>query len=647
MPIAGLDPSWVYAVDEAVAKHLVFGRDFIFTFGPFGPVYTNFYYPATESLKLGDSILIAFAICAGFALLAWPRRLFLLLLLPIVVAEQALHDVSLMALPLLLLLIVLRLGAPSESPLHLPLTPLTGLGISLLSCAVGVLPLIKGTLLGLAIAEGGLAIVVAIVGGQTRLAFGIASLAILSLCVGWVVAGQPLAALPHYFFAQEQIIAGYSEAMSLHGPFREALYWAGAMAAITATFYAFAARRRGLAGWLIFLGFAFYSFVAFKEGFVRQDVHVLISAETFLFIGLFLAALLEPRPAIAVAAIACLGWVAIERSATDFSAATVLARIENTARGAANGIISRIGPSDILPVAFARANAAIRRASPLPPVKGTVDLYPWDLSFLFAAGMKWDGRPIPQSYSAYTPALEEANAAHLIGGNAPDNVFFAVAPIDGRLPAIEDALSWPLLLSRYSIVGFHGDYLQMLRAAHPARMRLDGRAVRVGARLNKWIDVPSVGRLVWARIGMRPTLFGKLVLAAFKLPQVQIELRLADGRTVRHRYIPEMGRAGFLLSPYVASTSDFGMMAAGLGRRHDVRQIRLDAPRVGLWARRIGVSFKELHIAPQQGVRQLLLTEPSSPPAFVSAGKIGSGFFGESRFARAIRRAKADHLLRA
>lgn len=34
MPGAGLDESWPYALNEAVAHHLVFGRDVLFTFGP-------------------------------------------------------------------------------------------------------------------------------------------------------------------------------------------------------------------------------------------------------------------------------------------------------------------------------------------------------------------------------------------------------------------------------------------------------------------------------------------------------------------------------------------------------------------------------------------------------------------------------------
>ena len=48
MPRAGLDPSWCYAINEAVERGLVFGRDMIFTFGPMGSVYSTAYGPGTD-----------------------------------------------------------------------------------------------------------------------------------------------------------------------------------------------------------------------------------------------------------------------------------------------------------------------------------------------------------------------------------------------------------------------------------------------------------------------------------------------------------------------------------------------------------------------------------------------------------------------
>ncbi len=625
MPTSGRDPSWEYAVNEAVARHLIFGRDFIFSYGPLGSVETWLYHPATDGLMLAGSSLVAAGLCAGFSTLAWPRRTFLLFLLPIVVAETGSSPV-LVALPLLLLFVTFRLSSPRGSPLHLPLTGFAALAVSALSCAVGLLPLIKGTYAILAFLDGGLAVLVALLARQRLLAAGIACLEVMSLCVAWIAAGQPLLALFHFFVAQEPIISGYSEAMSVHGPFREVFFWAVAAAALTAILCGAVARGQGVRGWLLLLGFALYSFLTFKEGFVRQDVHQFFSANVFLITGLFLSALLEARPALAVAVIASLGWVSIqvsERSATHFGADKVVARFENKVKQALNGIILRVSAPDTLAASFDRANAAMRPAPPLPNVKGTVDLYPYKLSLLFAAGMDWDGRPIIQSYSAYTPTLEKTNAAHLLGKSAPENIFFKIRPIDRRLAALEDGASWPLLLARYRIVGVYGNYLRMVRAAAPAPLRFGQPLAPIRATINEWVDLPSMRGPIWAKIDMRPSLLGRLALTAYKLPRVFIDLKLADGRVVRRRYIPEMGRAGFVLSPYVGSTTDFLMMAAGSYRDRAVRQIKLDAPNLGLWAQPIRISLRALRLAPQPGVQRLALTEPASPPAFVSTSHGG------------------------
>jgi hypothetical protein len=62
MPVANLDSSWMYAMNEILARGLVFGRDFIFTFGPLGAVYTAMYHPEVEGIMLWGSALVA----AGF-----------------------------------------------------------------------------------------------------------------------------------------------------------------------------------------------------------------------------------------------------------------------------------------------------------------------------------------------------------------------------------------------------------------------------------------------------------------------------------------------------------------------------------------------------------------------------------------------------
>jgi len=76
MPAAGLDPSWMLAVNQAVAQGLSFGDQVIFTFGPYASVYTQQYHPATDAMMLGASMSLALSYWLALVLVMsgarWP-----------------------------------------------------------------------------------------------------------------------------------------------------------------------------------------------------------------------------------------------------------------------------------------------------------------------------------------------------------------------------------------------------------------------------------------------------------------------------------------------------------------------------------------------------------------------------------------------
>src|SRR3979490_2751051 len=61
MPGEGLDPSWAFGMNQAVAQGLAFGRDIIFTFGPYASIYTTNFHPATDGLMVWSSLYLGLA----------------------------------------------------------------------------------------------------------------------------------------------------------------------------------------------------------------------------------------------------------------------------------------------------------------------------------------------------------------------------------------------------------------------------------------------------------------------------------------------------------------------------------------------------------------------------------------------------------
>jgi hypothetical protein len=617
MPTGGLDASWKFALNEAIAQAYVFGRDVISTFGPLASIYTQAYSPATDRIMMVGSAIYAAGICAMFGLAAYPRRQFMAFAGPIMVALCILLDPLFIVLPFSLLLIIVRIGLPSTSTLHLrPSIPAT-LAIAVATIAVGIEPLVKGSFIGVAFTIGFLAFVVLLF-QNWRFAIAFVALLGLSLVGAWTVTGQPLQALPQFFATQVPIISGYTEAMSISGRLLAPLTYLAASAVVLLSAYHRFIKQRAVSRFAVVAGLAWTLFVAFKAGFVRQDGHVFIAAGVLLLLGYLVCTILTRRAAVAVGMAVIAQWFIVGGTVLPVNASFAIEQIRYTFQHTVDGITTRVAH----PVALQNYTTAIERIraqEPLPHVEGTVDLYPWELSAIFANNLRWLGRPVFQSYFAYTPELQAKNAAHLVGSTAPDTVFFTFAPIDGRLPTLDDAQSLLKLLSTYRITALATPYVRMDRAPGLTNVQLregEERSMVVGWDQDIPVTNPAA---MWVNVDARPSLLGRLARSAFKLPQLEIDLTLVDGSVARHRFIASIGRSGFIVSPYLTTAADLVFLTAGLSSARRVKSFKLVTHSPNFWKSDIAVRLTPINITPQPTARALVVAQPSiNPPTALS-----------------------------
>jgi hypothetical protein len=340
MPQAGLDPSWGYALNEAVAQGRVFGRDLIFTFGPLGSIYTASYDPGTDTIMMIGSVVYVLGFSAAFALLAHPWRYALLVLLPVAPALILCPDAKFLVLPFALLLAVTRASLPTGSPFRLTPGPLVILGIALATIAVAMEPLIKGSFSGVVVPICGL-ITLVLLFRNWRAGLAFMGLALATLLAGWAAVGQPLTALPGYFIAQGPIISGYANAMALDGPASSTLVYLAVSLILSAAFHLRFTRATGWFGWVTLLGLLWTLFVVFKAGFVRQDGHMIIAAGALLLVAFAICSLSNLRSALALLAVsvAASTFIIYTISATEpflptsrFASCTPVSSVRNSPR---------------------------------------------------------------------------------------------------------------------------------------------------------------------------------------------------------------------------------------------------------------------------------------------------------------------------
>jgi hypothetical protein len=558
MPRVGLDPSWLLAVNEAVARGLVFGRDVIYTVGPLASIWNQTYHPATfvPCLVGGGLIAIGHTFTAhkvsqhAHSVWGWAYVAFLGFVL-----ES--RDALFLAYPLLLALLIYRLSLPSWHEDRARLSTPESVWLAVAVSALGLLPIIKLSFLPLTLLLCALGAILLWKSGQKPIAIALIVLPVIAMTFFWTLVGGPVSALPSYFISSTSIVSGFTLAMSTRYFLLTPVMFL--LTSLLALFCFCRARERmdfRDGAFLLFI--AAFLFMAFKSGFVRHDVHALTASSSLVMVAVVLDSLRTMRQShlriLFLGALVTWSLVHLLHLNPPYEYYRSLGtRVHASRKGQATGETTQLS----LEETYSSSLAEIRRAIPLPSLEGTTDLYPFELSALVASGNEWSPRPVFQSFSAYTPALATLNRDHLSSSRAPDNILFDLITIDRRYPSMDDGSSWPTLMTWYDLSGATDRYLLLQRRAPPLAPPTTSLVFSTEARLGEEVSTGLRDGIAYAAIDVRPSLLGRIAGFLYKPTLLSITVTLSDGSTRQHRFVPGQAVSGFVLSPYVSDRDGF------------------------------------------------------------------------------------------
>ena len=549
MPSGGLDNSWMVAMNAAIAQRMSIGEDIAFTFGPFAGVYTRLYHPALDRKVLFAGLFLALQCFLCIRRLAVDRRPAALGACAVAFLFFAYSpDALLLCAALLAGLYAWRLAvAAPQARVRRGPTPLE-IETAVVFAGLALLSLVKVTFVFLDAPMLVLSLGVLLWHRKRRLAMAAAIGFVVGIVGPWLVARQSLGALVAYLRASVDLTSGYTDAMSIAGPFKEVLlYWATVALLLVAIARGGASRASRL--WLAAI-VALVLLTASKAGFTRHDYHATIAAGVLLLTALLLRVTIATPLAAAALVVASGAAFYFDSVYVHSATTTTLARVTSTYQAIWNGTAERLHGSPALKRGYDDALEALRREQPYPTMPGTTDVYSNDQAHLLASNNRWNPRPVFQSYAAFNPALVELNRQHLAGPSAPDQAVVRLEPIDGHLPLSEDGPSWPELLARYRPLAIDGNALRLGRRDAAAAVTWGPTRVEQHA-FGEPVALPPSSVIEFVRIDVAPTLVGRLVSFLFRIDSPRLSMRLADGTTREYRLITKSAASGFIASPLV------------------------------------------------------------------------------------------------
>lgn len=590
MPAPGLDPSWALALNQAVAQGLSFGKELIFSLGPYSSIYTKAYHPATDHLMIMGCLYLAFTYWLGLMFLMKGGRgywalVFSVLLFFMIYSRDALF----FSYPLLTGLVCFKSQSSNEYS-----KKYAYLLLGLLFASFGLLSLVKSSALILCFVVSILCTLFFMLHHKKAFALIALFCPLIALIFLWLLIGQSVTNIPYYFINTITMVSGFTEAMSLDGNESELILYVVNAALIL---LAIACQKQMQKSTKLFLLALFFMFllISLKTGFTRHYGHALISGTSIVIAALFLPFILKSKGIFALIICSIGTWYYINSHYTQIS---IQKNFTSNYTAAWYGLKNRLKDSHSLKEDFEFSMIYLNQRANLPALPGTTDIYSYNQSYLIASDNHWSPRPVFQSYSVFNAALAEKNKHYLQAKTRPDNIIFQIEPIDERVPSLEDGSSWPLLLSLYHPISLHNNFLILRKNEPPESARKLISITKEQHRLGEQVLVPSTQHQVIAEIEIKPSLWGRLVTFLFKPKQLHIIFTLKDGTKRYYRFIANMAKSGFLMSPLIENTTEFALL---YGKKNILKDKEVHSFRIatkqknnGPWQNEYKVHFKEI-----------------------------------------------------
>lgn len=572
---SGLDPSWRAVIDFSTEK-LNFGNDIIFTYGPLGSFWFPSYYynPNTYFIAWIMSFFLAITLYSSFLLLFKQLDTYY----KIIIITSILASILIQSTFIWFFLPVLLVYVYFIDSQHNILKILTLYGLLFfLSFSI----LVKFSHFPTAFLS------VFIIDIYNYIKYKKISyytiILFLILILLFLISGQNLLNFVSYFLGSLSTLSGYSESMQIDGNYKMIYLFLSLSTIVFFFVIDYLIKYRRTEDIFFTIISILVIFISFKNGFIRHDFHALGAFSGLLFtstvIFIYFSNYLKKNPIkfnlfTILIVISIVISIFIKGIYSNKSFFGTINMYKNNLSQRASILLRSLSKERIntLKKEYYHSIKKVKNEFDLSDIKGTVDIYPWDQSYILANELKYFPRPLFQSYSVYTPSLINRNKDFLYSDKSSQNILFSIKEIDNRLPSMMEGATWLDIMSLYNFIEKRKNFLLLKKTISNKSYELTKIDEKISS-FNQSIYIPK--GYIYSEIYIKKTLFGNIINTLFKSPILYIELTFDNGTTEKKRIIPGIASKGFILSPYLDNINKFLDFSRGKNSGKVVKSIKL------------------------------------------------------------------------
>jgi len=204
--------------------------------------------------------------------------------------------------------------------------------------------------------------------------------------------------------------------------------------------------------------------------------------------------------------------------------------------------------------------------------KNTVDAYPWNTQVLLENRLNFSPRPVFQSYTAYTAALEEKNFEFYNSDKAPQYVVYEFEGIDNRYPLFDEPKLNLILTKNYTCVDTMSSggrpVLLLEKKANTKKI-----SFVKSAEYAMYMDSPLIPKEgVYYQVFLYRNLLGDFMSIVDHGPDIALSIVTKTGNTRKYKTSNKLLESGLFSSQFIPDTNGFKSLINGENKEEN--QIR-------------------------------------------------------------------------